>query len=741
MTSRRIKPTAPGPGEAAARPKPTPPGCRGGLSPSRTKPSRLAKAALRFLVGLEALAALSGGRAAGGDNPGQGGAAIVLKYGFQPGSRWVFRERFTREITGKGASTRVEGECRAQVLFVRVQDGLITTAVQRERVSVRLVRCVIDGKDRLEAERPAFDARQKERPRYQAEANRLNNRGEALHPWSALREWTSEVLFLCPELTPLPLHPVREGDTWTAGAVAFRCRLSQNETCGGNPCVKFSRSFSQGDLSGTVWFDPAAGIPRRQSFEAHYETAFGKVNETLTVDFESAATGEGPETWMDLPGIREGLECSFLLPGARVPDGVRDTLATRLKTAGETERLRILSIFHLNRLEPPPVEALAPCQGSPSPRLRALAARLLGAMPPGEVGSLRNKALADADFFVRQAAAGADPDKSPGRPAPLPDAPPFPPGSFMVPLPEGEFAGWPYVVRVPEDYRGDRPTPVLVFLSGGDGRAMVGALYTQDLVARTGFIAVFPQAPRFWWEGEAVRLVHEVLRSVSASFNVDPDRVYLVGYSNGGTGVISCARAWPDRLAAAVSVCGAGIDGPPGAAFLSNLGPVPLLFIHGEKDTVIPARASRDTVDALRKLPRQAALELTLLPGRGHDVGLGEIGGSILDFLLRHTRNPYPPRLDFQLHDLAFPRHYWVEVLEKEGGDAQVEAEAGGGRTVRLRTRGVRRLKVRLAAPLLPGVGPLTVILNDRQVFTGEFPPPGEIPVAGVDGLELEVPR
>lgn len=713
----------------------------------RRGPARVGKAALRVLILRVALSVLAGGGASAGPGPERGGAASLLKYGFQAGSRWVFQERFTREISGKGTVMRVEGECRAQVAFGQVRDGLVTTAVQRERVSSRLVRCVVDGKNRLEAERPAFEARQRERPRYLAEANRLNNRGEGLYPWSALREWTSEVLFLCPELTPLPRQPVREGDEWTAGAVAFRCRMSGIEACGGTPCVVISRAFAQGDLSGRVWFDAVAGIPRRQTFEAHYETAFGKVSESLTVDFVNAAAGEEPEAWMSLPGIREGFECSLLLPGARVADGVRDRLSSLLPTAGEAERLRILSVFHLNRLEAPPVEVLAPLLDSPSPRLRALTARLLGAMPPETAGALREKARADADFFVRRSAVEAGPGTSPDRPALSPDAPPLPPGTFMLPLPEGEFTGWPYVVRIPEDYRGDRPVPVLVFLSGGDGRAMVGALYMQDFFARTGFIAVFPQAPRFWWEDAAVRLVHEVLRAVRATCNVDPDRVYLAGFSNGGTGVISCARAWPDQLAAAVSVCGAGIDGPPGASFLSNLGPLPLLFVHGEKDSVIPARASRDTVEALRKTPREAALELKLIPGRGHDLGLGEIGEPILDFLLKHSRDPGPPRLDFHLRDLAFPRHYWVEVLEKEGGDARVQAEADGGRTVRLRTRGVRRLKLHLASLWAPGSGPVTVLLNDRRVFSGEIDPSGSVSGAGgrdragVDGLELEVPR
>ena len=98
-------------------------------------------------------------------------------------------------------------------------------------------------------------------------------------------------------------------------------------------------------------------------------------------------------------------------------------------------------------------------------------------------------------------------------------------------------------------------------------------------------ITIFPQTgtneplqPGF------VRVGPATLDSVMKHYNVDPDRVYLAGYSNGGFMSYRMACEHADQIAAIVSLGGATfLD----AAECTPSEPVSILEIHGTKDETI----------------------------------------------------------------------------------------------------------------------------------------------------------
>jgi predicted peptidase len=106
-------------------------------------------------------------------------------------------------------------------------------------------------------------------------------------------------------------------------------------------------------------------------------------------------------------------------------------------------------------------------------------------------------------------------------------------------------------------------------------------------------ILVTPLCPgaRGWRPEMLVALVDE-LRD---RYRVDPDRVYLAGMSMGGFGTWETVSRYPERFAAAVSLCGGGNPSEVGA-----MAGVPIWNIHGAKDDIVPLDASEECVKALR---------------------------------------------------------------------------------------------------------------------------------------------
>jgi pimeloyl-ACP methyl ester carboxylesterase len=282
------------------------------------------------------------------------------------------------------------------------------------------------------------------------------------------------------------------------------------------------------------------------------------------------------------------------------------------------------------------------------------------------------------------------------------------------------FQGQPYVVRVPDDYTGDRPVPLVVYLSGGPGYAIQAAQLTEAAFADTGYLVVFPHAGGMWWEERQRRMVRALLDEVMRRFNVDGNRVFLAGFSNGGTGSLYYGMLWPDSFAAIVPSMAAAVQNvETSGAFPSALSTVPVLLLHGTKDPIIPASATMQNRKRFEQAGRTAPLETALLEGRSHDIWPGADEERSLGFLAGRERDPFPRAFTVEMADLAYPRRYWVEIIEKGRGVARVDARVSGDNTIDIVTRNVRRLRLLLRPGLLPRTTPLVVRLNSREVFRG----------------------
>lgn len=106
-------------------------------------------------------------------------------------------------------------------------------------------------------------------------------------------------------------------------------------------------------------------------------------------------------------------------------------------------------------------------------------------------------------------------------------------------------------------------------------------------------IYVAPRGVRDTWDchfnPESYPLYDRLIENLIAFYDVDPDRVYLLGFSAGGDGVYGITAKMPDRFAAANMSAG-----HPNGLPLWNLYNMPLLIQVGELDTAY----DRNTVDA-----------------------------------------------------------------------------------------------------------------------------------------------
>jgi polyhydroxybutyrate depolymerase len=166
-----------------------------------------------------------------------------------------------------------------------------------------------------------------------------------------------------------------------------------------------------------------------------------------------------------------------------------------------------------------------------------------------------------------------------------------------------ELGDRPFTLHVPRQYHRGTKMPLVVLLHGYTGSAADAEGYFTLTAEseRRGFLYAMPdgtrdpKGDRFWNATEACcdfyhtgvddsGYLHRLLTTVKSSYSVDPDRVYLIGHSNGGFMAYRMACEHAAEITAIVSLAGAAANDP---ARCAPARPVSVLQIHGTADETI----------------------------------------------------------------------------------------------------------------------------------------------------------
>jgi poly(3-hydroxybutyrate) depolymerase len=163
--------------------------------------------------------------------------------------------------------------------------------------------------------------------------------------------------------------------------------------------------------------------------------------------------------------------------------------------------------------------------------------------------------------------------------------------------------------------------------AGGGGRAGGGG-------GRGGAAAAPPTAEDFQRAESDILYVTDLMIK---EYNIDPNRVYLMGNSSGGSAVWNLAAKMPERWAA-ISPSAAPLED---ATFpYEKLKSVPVLVVHGDMDTVMVFDASKTMVDHA-KAKGVNATWLPVVGGMHTDAwAQPEIITQIFDFFDKYKRKP-----------------------------------------------------------------------------------------------------
>jgi pimeloyl-ACP methyl ester carboxylesterase len=255
------------------------------------------------------------------------------------------------------------------------------------------------------------------------------------------------------------------------------------------------------------------------------------------------------------------------------------------------------------------------------------------------------------------------------------------------PAPGEEYMNWVYV---PGEYDSTKPMGMVLQLHGGAGGSpqSAAAAYLQsqgfvmmDLLRGHDFITVCagtpPMAPSKWSFPESETHLQSVIEEYSTRYNIDPDRIYLMGGSMGGIGCWWHALRESDRFAIIAPMAGTWQT-----AYWPRLRGTLLYLVSGAFD--------HHTHVDFHRYAHQRMTELNLAHFDAEYIGAhartnGRPQIEALFELIRITkRDPYTPRVcaisPFAVSDARrFPRQphtFWASVLDAGPDGVPVECAA-----------------------------------------------------------------
>lgn len=234
-------------------------------------------------------------------------------------------------------------------------------------------------------------------------------------------------------------------------------------------------------------------------------------------------------------------------------------------------------------------------------------------------------------------------------------------------------------------------------------------------------IYLAPRAPsnewNLWHREEIDRLFDRLIESAIVAWDVDPDRVYLLGYSAGGDGVYQLAPRMADRFAAAAMMAGHPNDASP--LSLRNL---PFAIFMGANDGAYNrnkvAAEWGEQLTALREADAEGYPHLvTIYEGLGH--WMQGRDREALPWMARHTRSAWPRRVVWKQGNVLHPRFYWLAVDEADTARGRTIIATVRDQTIELESAEINRVELLLHDALIDLDQPIVVKANGAVVFEG----------------------
>lgn len=272
---------------------------------------------------------------------------------------------------------------------------------------------------------------------------------------------------------------------------------------------------------------------------------------------------------------------------------------------------------------------------------------------------------------------------------------------------DGRKKGNVYLAQLPPEYHHGRAFPVLIALCNAGEKPKDMLERCNALAARNGYILAVPDwggQGSYQYTPEEHAAVQNVLYDLRRRFQVDSDRVFLLGYGEGGNMAYDVGLAHPDLFAGVLPV--SGMPRLFAQRYVPNSQYLPFYVVNGD----LAGDLSKQNRQLLEKWVARGYPALHVeFRGRGYEWFAGELP-AMFDWMSRKRRARGFPELgaaerEFQTMRPGDNRFYWIgtDSLRESNindplnwsnrvGAATVQAKIGEGNQINVNVKGLKQV-------------------------------------------------
>ncbi|MBR3477487.1 MAG: alpha/beta hydrolase [Bacteroidaceae bacterium] len=237
-------------------------------------------------------------------------------------------------------------------------------------------------------------------------------------------------------------------------------------------------------------------------------------------------------------------------------------------------------------------------------------------------------------------------------------------------------------------------------------------------------VYVCPRAPwddwDMWFKNPIDKMFEELIQTMMLYYDVNPDKVYLMGYSAGGDGVWRMAPRMADHWAAASMMAG-----HPGDVSLLGVRNLPFMLWCGGED----AAYNRNKEVALRGVemdslqrsdPEGYIHETHIVAGKPHWMDLED--KAALPWMAKYKRNPYPKTVVWCQGDNGRAQFYWLGVPAAETKKGNVMRASINNNVVTITKCDYSQVTIYLNDQLANLDKAVKVVYKKKTLFKGKIP-------------------
>lgn len=234
----------------------------------------------------------------------------------------------------------------------------------------------------------------------------------------------------------------------------------------------------------------------------------------------------------------------------------------------------------------------------------------------------------------------------------------------------------PFLLHIPQNYHASKKTPLYVYLHGGiinrprfippaEVATSLEIKVMDNSHAQDAFIIYAFGKKDFGWlyQQVAFETIIREIAMVKSYYNIDDNKVYIGGHSNGGSGAFWYAINKPSPFAAIFGLNYLPKVYSSNTPFFNLNNDVPFLGVSGTEDGVFPLKVVNGIYDLA--VTNGANWKNYNIQG-GHDATIMKRDsiGYLFDNLSAQVRNPYPKKIQWETDNVKNGRNLWIEISE-----------------------------------------------------------------------------